>query len=340
MLRKILCLSLVLIMAICAVPALAATSAWVDTPSSTGAANLRSGPGTEYAVIGWAVEGDELVLLSSGENWHQVQIVKNGKIGFMEKEYITFTDPDAESPFEPLPTPTPAPSWPSTPSWPSSPSTPSWPSSPSVGSNKAWIKTRTARGTVNVRFGPDTSYGVVGWAANGDELAVISKGTQWHYVRVVKTGKIGYVSANYVTFTKGGSTSGSSSSGSIDSSTGRIVTKYASSYVNMRASASTYGMVIASLKNGSKVTILGRTGDWYNVRTGSLTGYVHKNYVAAGVAAVTTGNVNMRSGPGTSYARLRVIPKGARIEVLERGSSFSKVLYGNYTGYISNHYFK
>ena len=66
MLRKILCLSLVLIMAICAVPALAATSAWVDTPSSTGAANLRSGPGTEYAVIGWAVEGDELVLLSSG----------------------------------------------------------------------------------------------------------------------------------------------------------------------------------------------------------------------------------------------------------------------------------
>ena len=48
----------------------------------------------------------------------------------------------------------------------------------------------------------------------------------------------------------------------------------------------------------------------------------------------------MRSGPGTSYARLRVIPKGTQIEVLEKGSSFSKVLYGNYTGYISNRYFK
>ena len=50
--------------------------------------------------------------------------------------------------------------------------------------------------------------------------------------------------------------------------------------------------------------------------------------------------MNMRSGPGTSYARLRVIPKGTQIEVLEKGSSFSKVLYGNYTGYISNRYFR
>ena len=67
---------------------------------------------------------------------------------------------------------------------------------------------------------------------------------------------------------------------------------------------------------------------------------MYKDYIAAGVAAVTTGDVNMRSGPGTSYARLRVIPKGTQIEVLEKGSSFSKVLYGNYTGYISNRYFK
>lgn len=120
-----------------------------------------------------------------------------------------------------------------------------------------------------------------------------------------------------------------------------MVTKYASSNVNVRASASSSSGVLTSLKNGTTVTILGRTGDWYKIRTsGGTVGYMYKDYIAAGTAAVTTGDVNMRSGPGTSYARLRVIPKGTQIEVLEKGSSFSKVLYGNYTGYISNRYFR
>ena len=163
MVRKIFCLSLALMLAALAVPAMASTSVWVETPAVDGAVNLRSGPGTEYPVIGWAVYGDELVLLSTGTQWYQVQIVKNGKIGFMSKEYISFDRPS---------------------------------STPSTGTT-AWISTKTANGSVNIR-----------------------------------------------------------------------------------------------------------------------------------------------TGPGTSYARLRVIPKGTQIEVLEKGSSFSKVLYGNYTGYISNRYFK
>ena len=67
---------------------------------------------------------------------------------------------------------------------------------------------------------------------------------------------------------------------------------------------------------------------------------MYRLYIGPGPAPLATGDVNMRSGPGTSYARLRVIPKGTQIEVLEKGSSFSKVLYGNYTGYISNRYFR
>ena len=93
MVRKIFCLSLALMLVALAVPAMASTSVWVETPAADGAVNLRSGPGTEYPVIGWAVYGDELVLLSAGNQWYQVQIVKNGKIGFMSKEYISFDKP-------------------------------------------------------------------------------------------------------------------------------------------------------------------------------------------------------------------------------------------------------
>ena len=85
MVRKIFCLSLALMLVALAVPAMASTSVWVETPAADGAVNLRSGPGTEYPVIGWAVYGDELVLLSTGNQWYQVQIVKNGKIGFMSR---------------------------------------------------------------------------------------------------------------------------------------------------------------------------------------------------------------------------------------------------------------
>lgn len=308
MVRKIFCLSLALMLVAFAVPAMASTSVWVETPAADGAVNLRSGPGTEYPVIGWAVYGDELVLLSAGNQWYQVQIVKNGKIGFMSKEYISFDKPS---------------------------------STPSTGTT-AWISTKTANGSVNIRTGPGTGYGVIGWALNGDKLEVLSRGTSWHYVKLVKNGKIGYVSASYVSFTQGGSGSGGGSgSSSATSGSGRVVTKYASSNVNVRASASSSSGVLTSLKNGTTVTILGRTGDWYKIRTsGGTVGYMYKDYIAAGTAAVTTGDVNMRSGPGTSYARLRVIPKGTQIEVLEKGSSFSKVLYGNYTGYISNRYFR
>ena len=67
MVRKIFCLSLALMLVALAVPAMASTCLWVETPAADGAVNLRSGPGTEYPVIGWAVYGDELVLLFYGE---------------------------------------------------------------------------------------------------------------------------------------------------------------------------------------------------------------------------------------------------------------------------------
>ena len=54
MVRKIFCLSLALMLVALAVPAMASTSVWVETPAADGAVNLRSGPGTEYPVIGWA----------------------------------------------------------------------------------------------------------------------------------------------------------------------------------------------------------------------------------------------------------------------------------------------
>lgn len=53
----------------------------------------------------------------------------------------------------------------------------------------------------------------------------------------------------------------------------------------------------------------------------------------------TTANLNMRSGPSTSYKILVTIPKGTSVKVSARASSgWYKVSYGGRTGWISNKY--
>ena len=64
--------------------------------------------------------------------------------------------------------------------------------------------------------------------------------------------------------------------------------------------------------------------------------------LGASALAVTylyaTGDVNLRTGPGTDYARITVIKKGSGLTMLSEGGSWSQVSYGGYTGYISNKY--
>jgi uncharacterized protein YraI len=59
--------------------------------------------------------------------------------------------------------------------------------------------------------------------------------------------------------------------------------------------------------------------------------------VAFAAAAYTTGTVNMRSGPSTSYNRILTIPAGARINV-NGCSSWCSVSYRGYSGYVSASY--
>lgn len=54
-------------------------------------------------------------------------------------------------------------------------------------------------------------------------------------------------------------------------------------------------------------------------------------------AAYTTGSVNLRSGPGTNYARLTTVPAGAYVDVYDC-SSWCRVSWNGYEGWISGSY--
>ena len=154
----------------------------------------------------------------------------------------------------------------------------------------------------------------------------------------------------------GGSSSGSSSSTQTQTTrTGTIVN--CSSWVSMRKSASSSSSRIAKLNKGVSVTILDASGSYYKISYDGKEGYVSSQYVqlssgsnantnnntAATGTGVTTGNINFRTGPSTSYSKVSgcsKVPKNASVEILGESNGWYQVRYNGYTGYLSGEYVK
>ncbi len=202
------------------------------------------------------------------------------------------------------------------------------------------IRTQTANGVVNVRSQGSAKKPVIGSVRNGASVTVLYQGNYWDQVTVNSTGLTGWVYKKYVSI-GGGSSSGSSSDhSSVNGTVARVTTRYSSSTVNLRYGAGTGYGVVTALPSGTRLSVTASSGNWYQVYVPSrgVTGYISKNYVTLGLAARTTGNVNLRNGASTDYARQCTIPRGTNITVLSVGSSWSQVSYSGRTGYIYNSY--
>jgi len=195
------------------------------------------------------------------------------------------------------------------------------------------VKTPAADGAANIRSGAGPGFDVVGWGLNGDKLEILSKGSIWYQVKLVKNGRIGYIHSQFV------SMSGTSSAPTTGDA-GRVATNFASSRVNLRKTAGTSGEIVTSLPSGAKLIILETSGNWYKVRglAAGQVGYMSKSYVESGFSGKATGDVNLRAGAGTGNGILKVIPKGGSLTVLSVGGSWSQVKYSGTTGYISNQF--
>jgi uncharacterized protein YgiM (DUF1202 family) len=129
----------------------------------------------------------------------------------------------------------------------------------------------------------------------------------------------------------------------MDSSAGRIATE--SGGLNVRRSANTSSEVISSLYKGSYVTLMWRSGDWWYVEfDDGKYGYCHSDYIdtvsaSAKLVKTASGNLNVRSGAGTSYSKIGSLPSGEVVLVLWTTSDWSRVLYnGTKLGYVNSSY--
>ncbi|NLO82532.1 MAG: SpoIID/LytB domain-containing protein, partial [Clostridiales bacterium] len=142
--------------------------------------------------------------------------------------------------------------------------------------------------------------------------------------------------------------------------------------LNVRQGPGTQYKRIGSLGPNTRVQILGREGEWYRIKAGSIQGYVHSDYVELEkegqepsppgggeqeapkppvdsvpppndekrYAVVTASALNVRSGPSTKNHIVGVVVKGTRLTVLEEAGSWFKIEYNGITGYVSGQYIK
>ncbi len=171
--KKLVSLVLValLCLAIAAPIALAGTpTTFVKLPSTMGGLNVRSGPGTNYAVAGWVINGDEIDLIKVGSTWTKITVLRSGKTGYIKNAYIK------ELPNKPT-DPDPKPDDPST-----------------SGTATAG---RVTGGGVNMRKGPGTGYGVVKTLSSGTKLRLWDHSGNWFFATTL-SGTKGWISKTYV----------------------------------------------------------------------------------------------------------------------------------------------
>ncbi len=118
--------------------------------------------------------------------------------------------------------------------------------------------------------------------------------------------------------------------------------------LNLRKAPSLSSEVITTAKNGSWLTVEEKQGQWYKVSYAKgKTAYANEGYVKhypnaiEGTVSITSGVLNVRSGPGTDYAVKDTIGKGERIIAVKSNSTWTGIVYqGNKTGYVAKKYLK
>lgn len=126
-------------------------------------------------------------------------------------------------------------------------------------------------------------------------------------------------------------------------------------YVNVRSIPSIDGAIIGKIYNGSVGQILsaaGEEGDWLQVISGSVEGYIKAEYFLYGEAAaavlenyvtyyaqVLADRLNVRREPSTGSGRIGYIDLGEKVKVLENLGDWLRIQYTEgEDGYVSAEY--
>ena len=109
--------------------------------------------------------------------------------------------------------------------------------------------------------------------------------------------------------------------------------------LRLRAEASSNSRILTTLPSGTELEVLEHVDStWARVQAGQHTGYVSSQYISpvnrTQYATVKASSLNVRSGPGSSYAKVSSLSSGTQVEILEEAGGWYRIE----GGYISAEY--
>ena len=130
-----------------------------------------------------------------------------------------------------------------------------------------------------------------------------------------------------------------------------LVIAQVNSYVNVRSLPSEEGEILGKLYNNSVGTFISEENGWYQITSGSVTGYVKGEYCVTGegaveiarqvgkrIATVTTETLFVRAEPSTECSIIGMVPEADDLLVLEETEGWAKVDVEEGTGWVSTDY--
>lgn len=199
-----------------------------------------------------------------------------------------------------------------------------------------------------LRTGPSTSYDVADSLPKGTEL--VRTGTVENWSQVQHGGGEYYIANTLITASdklpEEEETEAAPAPAGSENSNGSIGTVVVKSEANIRAGAGTGYDKLGVAKVGTELTVTDVTDDgkWYQVSYNGKTGYINRNMVTVkeleySATATVTGDVNVRSGPGSEYTKLGVAETGDKLTVTGvTGTNWYQISYNGKTGYVAGNY--
>ncbi|MBQ6570133.1 MAG: SH3 domain-containing protein [Clostridia bacterium] len=139
---------------------------------NTSTLNMRSGAGTNYAVVSKLTQGTVVTFLGTSGSWYKIK-TSDGKTGYVSSQYVTVKS--------------------------AAPGTTTTTTPKTTTTTTAAAKTGVVNtSTLNMRRGAGTSYSVVTKISKGTVVTILGTSGSWYKVKL-SDGKTGYVSQTYIT---------------------------------------------------------------------------------------------------------------------------------------------
>lgn len=130
-----------------------------------------------------------------------------------------------------------------------------------------------------------------------------------------------------------------------------LVIAQVNNYVNVRSIPSEQGEIIGKLYNNSVGTFISEENGWYQITSGTVTGYVKAEYCVTGedavalakevgtrLATVTTTTLYVRKEPTTESPVISMVPGGEDFLVLDETEGWVKINVEEGDGWVSKDY--